>query len=239
MELDALRARVRAFADARDWGRYHSPRNLAMAVSVEAGELLELFLWTDDGGPQPANPVRAAQVADEAADVLICLLNLCDRAGIDLSAAVVDKLARAEAKYPADQVRGKALKYDEYPTWDGAKHVAIDDPLPALFVAALDGGDPASPTVIGTCPRVDAAPWRFEAGADGAVSLVDPDTGHAMPLTSSVRAFDEAAAVLVALDTTDLRAVASAIAQVRALDPARFDDPAAGWQRWLGELLGR
>lgn len=239
MELDALRAAVRAFADARDWGKYHSPRNLAMAVSVEAGELLELFLWAEDDGPQPASAARAAQVADEAADVLICLLNLCDRAGIDLSAAVVDKLARAEAKYPADQVRGKALKYDEYPTWDGARHVVMDDPVPALFVAALDGGDPATPTVIGTCPRVDGAPWRFEAGPGGAVTLVDPESGQAMPLTASIEAFDEAAAVLVALDTTDARAVSAAIAQVRALDPARFDDPAAGWQSWLGELLRR
>lgn len=118
-DLDALAARVRAFAEDRDWRRYHSPRNLAMALSVEAGELLELFLWSSDDGPQPLNPARAPKVADEAADVLICLLNLCDRAGIDLAEALESKLARAEAKYPADRVRGKALKYDEYPDWDG------------------------------------------------------------------------------------------------------------------------
>ena len=112
--LAELHRAVRAFVDARGWGRYHSPRNLAMAVSVEAAELLELFLWTSDDGPQPATPERARAVADEAADVMICLLNLCDRSGIDLGAAVFEKLAKTEQKYPVSRVYGKALKYDEY-----------------------------------------------------------------------------------------------------------------------------
>jgi dCTP diphosphatase len=115
--IDELQAKVRAFSDARDWGQFHSPRNLAMALSVEAGELLELYLWSTDAGPQPSVPERAPKVADEAADVLICLLNLCDRAGIDLAAAVESKLARAEEKYPADRVRGSSKKYDEYAEW--------------------------------------------------------------------------------------------------------------------------
>ena len=115
--LTELTARVRAFSDARDWGTFHTPRNLAMAVAVEASELLELYLWSTDAGPQPIHPDRVPRVAEEAADVLICLLNLCDRAGVDLGAAVDAKLARAEVKYPADRVRGRALKYDEYPEW--------------------------------------------------------------------------------------------------------------------------
>jgi NTP pyrophosphatase (non-canonical NTP hydrolase) len=105
---------VRSFVADRDWEQFHSPRNLAMALSVESAELLELFLWTEDAGPQPATAARAARVADEAADVLLCLLNFCDRTGIDLETALVEKLAKAAEKYPADQVRGKALKYDEY-----------------------------------------------------------------------------------------------------------------------------
>ena len=117
--LAELTAQVRAFSDARDWGRYHSPRNLAMAVSVEAGELLELYLWSEDDGPQPLNPKRDPAVAGEAADVLMCLLNFCDRAGIDLAEALRDKLVVAEHKYPADRVRGKALKYNEYDEWKG------------------------------------------------------------------------------------------------------------------------
>ncbi len=116
--LSSLAREVRAFSDERDWGRYHSPRNLAMALSVEAAELLELYLWCADDGPQPMEESRDPRVADEAADVLICLLNFCDRAEVDLASAVRDKLARAEKKYPADRVRGQAKKYDEYPEWD-------------------------------------------------------------------------------------------------------------------------
>ena len=115
--LAELTAEVRAFSDARDWERYHSPRNLAMAVSVEAGELLELYLWSSDDGPQPLHPDRAPAVASEAADVLMCLLNFCDRAGIDLGKALREKMVVAEQKYPADRVRGKALKYNEYDEW--------------------------------------------------------------------------------------------------------------------------
>ena len=115
--LAELQARVRAFADARDWEQFHSPRNLAMALSVEANELLELYLWSPDDGPQPLNPERAPKVAEEAADVLFCLLNFCERAGVDLGAAMEAGLAKAERKYPADRVRGKALKYHEYDEW--------------------------------------------------------------------------------------------------------------------------
>ena len=116
--LTDLQARVRAFADARDWAQFHSPRNLAMALSVEANELLELYLWAADDGPQPLNPDRAEKVAEEAADVLFCLLNFCERAGVDLGAAMERGLEKAERKYPADRVRGQALKYDEYAEWD-------------------------------------------------------------------------------------------------------------------------
>lgn len=89
-----------------------------MALQVEAAELLELFLWTADGDPQPS-PARRDAAVDELADVLICLVNLADRMGVDLIPAALDKLRRAEQKYPADRVRGRADKYDEYPEWDG------------------------------------------------------------------------------------------------------------------------
>lgn len=114
LTLDELQARVRAFSDERDWAQFHAPRNLAMAVSVEAGELLELFLWCRDDGPQPAVASREGRVADEAADVLISLLNFAERTGIDLGQAVLDKLERNAQRYPAERVRGQMLKYDEY-----------------------------------------------------------------------------------------------------------------------------
>ena len=112
-DLDALTSQVRAFNEARDWGRYHSPRNLAMALTVEAGELLELYLWAADDGPQPPVASRSPRVADEAADVLICLLNFCDRAGVDLHAAFERKLALNAQKYPVDQSRGRLEKSSE------------------------------------------------------------------------------------------------------------------------------
>lgn len=128
--LSELQARVLAFVEERDWAQYHNPRNLAMALSVEAGELLELFLWTTDDGPQPPREERRARVAEEAADVLMCLLNFAARAGIDLPTALDAKLAAAAKKYPADRVRGRALKYDEYEEWTAPPDTLGEAPKP-------------------------------------------------------------------------------------------------------------
>lgn len=108
-----LRARLVAFNEEREWGGYHSPRNLAMALTCEAAELLELYLWAKDDGPQPPVPGREARVAEEAADVFISLLNLCAAAGIDLAAATEAKLAKNAVKYPVARARGRAEKWDE------------------------------------------------------------------------------------------------------------------------------
>jgi len=85
-----------------------------MALSVEAGELLELYLWAADDGPQPPVASRSPRVAEEIADVAICLLNLCEHAGVDLAAAMEAKIAKNEARYPVDKVRGRLEKHDEY-----------------------------------------------------------------------------------------------------------------------------
>ena len=111
--IDALKGRIAAFNEQRDWGQYHSPRNLAMAISVEAAELLELYLWCSDDGPQPAVASRRERVSQEAADVAITLLNLCQHAGIDLAAAIEEKLEANAKKYPVDKARGQMLKHDE------------------------------------------------------------------------------------------------------------------------------
>lgn len=111
--LGEVRARLRAFNAAREWGRYHSPRNLAMALSVEAGELLELYLWSEDGRLPVAE--RKGRLADEAADVLISLLNLCEAEGLDLTAATEAKLRKNAEKYPESLARGRLEKYDELP----------------------------------------------------------------------------------------------------------------------------
>ena len=111
--VSELREALRTFNAERDWARYHSPRNLAMALGVEAGELLELYLWSSDEGPQPPVASREPRVAQEAADVAICLLNFCEAAGIDLSAAVAAKLAGNAEKYPVDKARGRLEKSGE------------------------------------------------------------------------------------------------------------------------------
>jgi len=111
--LSELQDLAREFVRERDWSQYHSPRNLAMALSVEAGELLELYLWSTDQGPQPLHEARRERVAHEAADVLLCLLNFCDQADVDLAQAFHEKLAIAREKYPVDKARGRALKWDE------------------------------------------------------------------------------------------------------------------------------
>ncbi len=82
-----------------------------MALSVEAAELLECFLWVKDGEQIPES--KKDHIAEEAADVLICLMNFCDKANIDLAKAFENKLARNEQKYPVDKARGSRAKYDE------------------------------------------------------------------------------------------------------------------------------
>jgi len=113
-DLEELKARVRDFVDERDWDRFHSPKNLAMALSVEASELVELFQWLTEAESGELDAERRLRVADELADVLWFLVRLSDRLGIDLLEAAERKLATNAVKYPADRVRGNARKYDEY-----------------------------------------------------------------------------------------------------------------------------
>jgi len=111
--LETLRARLAAFAAERDWDQFHNPKNLAMAVAAESGELLEHFQWlTFD---QAARLPQAARedVAFECADVLLFLLRLCDKLDIDLAATAEKKLLLNAKKYPVDKARGKATKYNK------------------------------------------------------------------------------------------------------------------------------
>jgi dCTP diphosphatase len=113
-DLDELKERVRAFVAERDWDRFHSPKNLAMALSVEASELVELFQWLTEEESNALDPERRRRVAEELADVLWFLVRLSDRLGIDLLEAAERKLAANAAKYPVDRVRGQSKKYNEY-----------------------------------------------------------------------------------------------------------------------------
>ena len=113
-DLDQLRERLRTFVAERDWDQFHSPKNLAMALIAEAAELVEHFQWLTEGESAALPDAKRAEVADELADVLVYLVRLADKLDIDLLAAVTAKMARNEAKYPAELVKGSARKYNEY-----------------------------------------------------------------------------------------------------------------------------
>jgi dCTP diphosphatase len=113
-DLEDLRDRLRAFAAARDWEQFHSPKNLAMALIAEAAELVEHFQWLTEAQSAALPPEKLAAVADELADVQIYLVRIADRLGVDLLAAAGAKMDRNEAKYPAQRVKGSARKYSEY-----------------------------------------------------------------------------------------------------------------------------
>jgi NTP pyrophosphatase (non-canonical NTP hydrolase) len=112
-DLERLKERVRAFAAARDWEQFHSPKNLAMALSVEAAELLEVFQWLTEAESRSLGPQAHAAAADEIADVLLYLLRLADVLDIDVADAARRKLASNELRYPADKARGNSKKHTE------------------------------------------------------------------------------------------------------------------------------
>ncbi|MEN3276273.1 MAG: hypothetical protein V7631_2063 [Massilia sp.] len=113
-DLVRLRAIVRQFVDERDWDRFHTPKNLSSALSVEAAELLEHFQWLQHGRAEELGADKLEQVRHEMADVLVYLVRLADKLDVDLMAAVEEKMVLNRAKYPADKVRGDARKYHEY-----------------------------------------------------------------------------------------------------------------------------
>ncbi len=114
MDIDAIQAELRAFADERDWDQFHAPKNLAMALSVEAAELLEHFQWLSEDQSRALSAQVMRQVTEEIADVQIYLLRLADKLGVDMASAVEAKIATNRRKYPADRVRGSASKYTQY-----------------------------------------------------------------------------------------------------------------------------
>jgi dCTP diphosphatase len=109
-----LRDLTRAFARERDWEQFHTPKNLAMALTVEAAELAEHFQWLQTGRDHELDERKREGIRHELADVLLYLVQLADKTGVDLHAAALEKIALNAAKYPAQQVRGDARKYDQY-----------------------------------------------------------------------------------------------------------------------------
>ncbi|MBI2804003.1 MAG: nucleotide pyrophosphohydrolase [Planctomycetes bacterium] len=107
--LGELKDVVRAFVDERAWQQFHSPKNLAMGIAVEAAELMECFLWLDLPASYDAasDPARRQAITDEMADVFCYLLNLSNVIGVDLSEALRTKMVKNAVKYPAEKYKGK------------------------------------------------------------------------------------------------------------------------------------
>lgn len=106
-------SKLRAFARERDWEQFHSPKNLAMALSVEVAEIVEHFQWLTEEQSRKLPARKREEVEEEVADVLIYLLRLADRLDIDPLEAAVRKVAVNEKRYPVQRSRGKALRHDE------------------------------------------------------------------------------------------------------------------------------
>jgi NTP pyrophosphatase (non-canonical NTP hydrolase) len=111
--IQALTAEIRAFRDARDWRQFHAPKELAVAIAAEAGELLQHFVWQDAQQSEQRARERREEIAGEIADVGILLFELADNLDINLAGAMRAKLAKNEQRYPVAKARGSNRKYNE------------------------------------------------------------------------------------------------------------------------------
>jgi dCTP diphosphatase len=110
-----VKSRVLAFARERDWEQFHAPKNLAMALAAEAGELMEHFLWAETAASRAiaADPAKKKKIEEELADVVIYALEFANMSGIDVAAAIEAKMAANARKYPVEKSRGRSDKYTE------------------------------------------------------------------------------------------------------------------------------
>ena len=108
-----IAAKIRTFRDERDWARFHNPKDMAIAISLESGELLEHFLWKDSTEVEARIRSHRSEITDEIADIAIYLTELADNLGIDLLDAMEEKLGKNALKYPVSLARGSAKKYTE------------------------------------------------------------------------------------------------------------------------------
>lgn len=114
--IQELRDQIRAFHDARDWAQFHDPKNVAVALTVEAGELLELFLWKEkeEIAQKMSDPEFANKVQEELADVFAYVMAMANTLNVDLTEIFQDKLEKSGRKYPIEKSKGNARKYTEF-----------------------------------------------------------------------------------------------------------------------------
>ncbi len=113
MRISDILLEIRTFRDERDWMQFHNPKDLAAAISIEASELLELFLWKTNEQIDGEFESKRDAIADEIADIAIYLFELADNLGIDLFEAMHSKLRKNAAKYPVDRAKGSSRKYTD------------------------------------------------------------------------------------------------------------------------------
>ena len=111
--MDDLISKLRDFSEDRDWEQFHSPKNLSMALTVEAAELMEILQWLTEDQSRNLDAETLAKVKDEIGDIQIYLARIADKLGIDLLKAADDKLQQNEEKYPVDKAKGNARKHTE------------------------------------------------------------------------------------------------------------------------------
>lgn len=111
--ISGLTSRIRAFVEAREWQQYHNPKDMAVAIAAEAGELLQHFVWQQPDQVERRADERRDEIASEIADVGILLFEMADLLGMNLGEVMEAKLARNEQRYPQDKARGNNLKYNE------------------------------------------------------------------------------------------------------------------------------
>lgn len=109
-DIEEITARLIEFRDARDWEQFHDSRNLALAISLEAAELNELFLWKSD---QESKEVDKEKIKEELADIFAFAFLLAEKHGFDVKNMVLEKISRNDQKYPVEKAKGTAKKYDE------------------------------------------------------------------------------------------------------------------------------
>jgi NTP pyrophosphatase (non-canonical NTP hydrolase) len=113
MTIEEITAEIRHFRDERDWKQFHNPKDMAIAISLEAGELLEHFLWIEEGKADERASQRRDAIAQEIADIAIFLFELAENLGIDLGSAIRQKLEHNATKYPVHKAKGRSDKYNE------------------------------------------------------------------------------------------------------------------------------
>lgn len=112
-EIENLLSRIRKFAEERDWEQFHSPKNVSMALAVEAAELLEHFQWLTEDESRNLDADKKQLVAEEVADVFLYVLRICDEIDIDLVKVANQKIDKNALKYPVEKVKGNSKKYTE------------------------------------------------------------------------------------------------------------------------------